>query len=90
VPIRSDTPPACPSAHSERDRRAMSLADNQPKTGIWLEHQLRNTPTARTGLVGMSGRGRSPLRRLRSVGLQFTQLSWKQPSSTAELAVVSR
>jgi len=55
-----------------------------------LEHQLRNTPTARTGLAGMSGWVRSPLRRLRSVALQFIQLTWKQPSPTADLAVISR
>jgi hypothetical protein len=89
VPVRSDSPPACPSAHSARDRRAISLAGHQLTTGNWLEHQLRNTPTARTGSVGMSGWGRSPLRRLRSVALQFTQLGWKQPSSTSELAAVS-
>ena len=55
-----------------------------------LEHQLKDTPIARTGLVGMSGSVRSPLRRLRSVALQLTQLTRKQPSPTADLVVVSR
>jgi hypothetical protein len=90
VPVRSDSPPACPSAQSQSERRAISLAGHQLTTGIWLEHQLRNTPTARTVLVAMSGGVRSPLRRLRSVALQFTQLNRKQPLPTAELAVVAR
>jgi hypothetical protein len=55
-----------------------------------LEHQLKNTPTARTGSVGMSSWVRSPLRRLRSVALQLTQPTRKQPSPTADLVVVSR
>jgi hypothetical protein len=66
VPVRSDSPSVCRSAQSERDRRAISVVGHLLTTGIWLEHQLRNTPTPRTGLVGTSGWVRSPLRRLRS------------------------
>jgi hypothetical protein len=90
VPVRSDSSPVCPSAQSEFDRRAISVVGHLLTTGIWLEHQLRNTPTPRNGLVGRSGWVRSPLRRLRSVDVQFTQPSRKQPSRTADLAVISR
>jgi hypothetical protein len=60
------------------------------KTGVWLEHQLRNTSTPWTGLVGRSGCVGSPLHRLRSVDMQFTQPPCTQPSSTADLADISR
>lgn len=90
MPVRNDSPSVCRSAQSERDRRAISVVGHLLTTGIWLEHQLRNTPTPRTGLVGTSGWVRSPLRRLRSVALQPTQLTRKQPSRSADLAVISR
>jgi hypothetical protein len=90
VPVRSDGPSTCPSAQSERDRRAINMVGHLLTTGIWLEHQLRNTPTSRTGLVERSGWVRSPLRQLSSVALQFTQLTLKQPSPTADLAAISR
>jgi hypothetical protein len=84
VPVRSDSPPVCPSAQSGRDHRAVSLFDHLLTTGIW--HRLKNTP----GLVGRSGWARSPLRRLRSIDVEFTQLAEKQSSRTAALAVFSR
>lgn len=79
MPVRSASPSACLSAQSERDRRAISMVGHLLTTGIWLEHQLRNTAIPRTGLVGRSGSVRSPLRRLRSVALEFTQLTRAQP-----------
>ena len=65
--IRSDSPSGGRSAQSELDRRAIRMVGHLLTTGIWLEHQLRNTPTPWTGLVGRSGWVRSPLRPLRSV-----------------------
>jgi hypothetical protein len=90
VPVRSDSPSVRPSAQSARDRRAISVVGHLLMTGIWLEHQLRITPTQRSGLVGRSAWVRSPLRRLRSVALQPTQLTTKRPSRPADLAVISR
>jgi hypothetical protein len=71
VPARSDSPPVRRSAQSELDRRAISMASHLLTTGIWLERQLRNTPTPRAGLVRRSGRVGSPLHQLRFVDLQF-------------------
>jgi hypothetical protein len=90
VPIRSDSPPVGPSAQSARDRRAIRVVGHLLTTGIWLELRLRNTPTPRNGLVRSSGRVRSPLGRLRSVDVQFTQPTRTQPSGTADVAVGSR
>ena len=89
MPVRSDSP-LCPPAQSARDRRAISMVSHLLTTGIWLEHQLRNTPTPRTGLVGRSGWVRSPLRRLRSVDVQFTQPTRTRPPRDADSAVISR
>jgi hypothetical protein len=89
VPVRSDSPSVSRSAQSELDRRAMRVVGHLLTTGIWLEHKLR-TPTPRTGLVGVSGWVRSPLRWLRSGDVQFTQTTWKQPSHTAAIAVLAR
>lgn len=90
MPVRNDRPPGGRSAQSELDRRAIRMVGHLLTTGIWLEHQLRNTPTPWTGLVGRSGWVRPPLRRLRSVDSQFTQPTGKQPSHTPDLAVISR
>lgn len=90
MPVRSDSPSGGRSAQSELDRRAIRMVGHLVTTGIWLEHQLRHTPTPWTGLVGRSGWVRSPLRRLRSVDSQFTQPTEKQPSHTADLAAISR
>jgi hypothetical protein len=90
VPVRSDSPPVGPSAQSARDRRAISVVGHLLTTGIWLEHRLRNTPTPRTGLDGRSGWVRSPLGRLRSVEVQFSQPTRTQPSGTADVADISR
>jgi hypothetical protein len=90
VPGRSDGPPGCRSTQSERDGRAISLFGHLLTTGIWLEHQLRNTPTPRSGFVGRSDWVRLPLRRLRSVDVRFTQPTGKQPSPIADVALISR
>jgi hypothetical protein len=89
VPVRNESPPECRSTQSELDRRAISVFGHLLTTGIWLEHQLRNIPTPRTDLVGRSGWVRSPLRRPRSVDVQFTLPSGK-PSPIADVALVSR
>jgi hypothetical protein len=90
VPVRSNSPSGGRSAQSELDRRAISMVGHLVTTGIWLEHQLRNTPTPWTGLVGRSGWVRSPLRPFRSADSQFTQPTGKQPLHTDELAAISR
>jgi hypothetical protein len=90
VPGRSDSPPVCRSTQSEIDRRAIIVVGHLLTAGIWLEHQLRNTATSRTGFVGRSDWVRSPLRRLRSVDVQFTQPTGKQPSPIADVALISR
>jgi hypothetical protein len=89
VLIRSDSSSGGRSAQSELDRRAIRMVRHPLTTGSWLEHQLGNTPTPLTSLVGKSGWVRSPLRRIRSVDSQFTQPTGKQPSHTADLAVIS-
>jgi hypothetical protein len=89
--VRSNTPSGGRSAQSELDRRAIRMVGHLlVTTGIWLEHQLRNTPTPWTGLVGRSGWVRSPLRRLRSVDSPLTQPAGERQSHTADLAVLSR
>jgi hypothetical protein len=90
VPVRNDSPSGGRSAQSELDRRAIRMVGHLLTTGLWLEHQLTHAPTTRTGLAGSSDWVRSPLRRLRSVDLQFSQPTGKQPSHTADLPVVSR
>jgi hypothetical protein len=90
VPVHSDSPPVGPSTQSARDRRAISVVGHLLTTGIWLERQLRNTATPRTGLIGRSGLVRSPVHRLRSVDVQFTQPSRTQPSGTADVADIAR
>jgi hypothetical protein len=89
VSVRSDSPSVSPSAQSELDRRAINVVSHLLTTGIWLEHQLRSIPTLGTGLVGRP-RVRSPLRRLGFVDVQFTKPTSKQPSPTADLALISR
>ena len=86
MPVRSDSPSGSRSAQSELDPRAINVVGHLLTTAIWLEHQLRNTPTPRRGLVGIS-RVRSPLRRLRSVDLQPISPLRQQPSLTANLAL---
>lgn len=90
MPVRSDNSSVCTSAQSERDRRAISVIGHLLTTGIWLEHQLRNTPTPWISSVGRSGWVRSPLRRLHSVDVRPTQSTRRQPSRPADVAVVSR
>ena len=90
MPVRSDSPSVCRSTQSELDRRAIRVAGHLLTTGIWLEHQLTDTSTHRTCLIGRSGWVRSPLHRLRSVDVQFTQPTRTQPSGTADLADISR
>lgn len=90
MPVRSDRPSVCRSAQSKLDPRAIRVVGHLPTTGIWLEHQLRNTPTPRTRSVDRSGWVRSPLRRLLSVEVRFTQPITKPPSPTADVARISR
>jgi hypothetical protein len=89
VPVRIDSPSGVRSTYSELDRRAIRVVGHLLTTGIWLEHQLKNTSTHRTGLVGRSGWVRSPLHRLRSLDVQFTQPTETQPSGIADLADIS-
>jgi hypothetical protein len=89
MPVRSDSPSESRSAQSEIDQHAINVVGHLLTTAIWLEHQLRNIPASRRGLVGRS-RVRSPLRRLPSVELQPTQPARQQPSLTADLALISR
>jgi hypothetical protein len=90
VAVHTDSPSVGRSAQSELDRRAIRVVGHLLSTGIWLEHQIRNTPTPWTGVVGRSGWVRSPQRRPRSVDLNSTQTTREQPSRTTDLAVVSR
>jgi hypothetical protein len=73
VAVHTDSPSVGRSTPSELDRRAIHVVGHLLMTGIWLERQLRNTPTPWTDVVGRSGSVRSPQRRPRSVDLQFTQ-----------------
>jgi hypothetical protein len=90
VAVRPDSPSIGRSEHSELDRRAPHVLSHPLTTGIWMEHQLRNTPTPWTGMDGRSCWVRSPESGLHSVDLQFIRATRKQPSRTAELSVVSR
>jgi hypothetical protein len=90
VAVRTDSPSMRRSVRSDLDRRAIRVVGSLLATGVWLELQLRNTLTPRTGLVGRSGWVRSPQRRTRSVDLQVPQPTRKQPSRTADFALVSR
>jgi hypothetical protein len=90
MPVGSDSTSVCCSKQSELDRRAMRLVGHALTTGIWLEHQTKDTSPHRTGLVGRSGWIRSLLHRLRSVGVQFTQPTRTQPAGTAESTDISR
>jgi hypothetical protein len=89
VPARSASPSESRSAQSKLDRRAISVVGHLLTTGIWLEHQLRNIPTPRTGPVGGS-RVRSPLRRSASVDLELSQPASGHASPTGDLALTSR
>jgi hypothetical protein len=90
VTVRTDSPSVGRSTQSELDRRAIHVVGHLLMTGIWLEHQLRNTPTPWRGLVERSGWVRSQQGKSHSVDLQLTQPTRKQPSRTVDLAVVSR
>jgi hypothetical protein len=83
VPVRNDSRPVCRSTQSALDRRAISMVGHLLTTGIWLEHHLRNAVTPPTSRV------RSTLRRLGSIDWEFTKPTRKQPSPTADLAVIS-
>jgi hypothetical protein len=90
MPARNDIPSGSRSAQSELDRRAIRVVGHLLTTGIWIEHQLRNTRTPRIGLVGRSGWVRSSLGPIRSVDSELAQPTGKQPSQTADSAVISR
>jgi hypothetical protein len=90
VPVGSDSPSVCCSMQSELDRRAMGMASHALMTGIWLEHQPKDTSPHLTGLVGRSGWIRSLLHRLRSVGVHVTQPTRTQPSGTADSTDILR
>ena len=89
MPVRNDSPSVSRSAQSELDRHAIRVVGHLLTTGIGLEHQLRAL-TAPIALVWASVRVCSPLRWLRSGGVQFAQPIWKQPSGTAAIAVLGR
>ena len=61
--VHTDSPSVGRSTQSELDRRAIHVVGHLLMTGIWLEHQVKDTPTPWTGVVGRSGWVRSPQRR---------------------------
>lgn len=87
--VHTDSPSIGRSTQSEIDHRVTRVVGHLLTTGIWLEHQLRNTPTPWTAVVGKSSWVRTPQGGLHSVDLQFTRPARKQPSRTAELSVFS-
>jgi hypothetical protein len=44
MPVRSDTPSASRTKHSEFDRRAISVAGHLLMGGVWIERQLVLAP----------------------------------------------
>jgi hypothetical protein len=77
VPVRSDTRPVYRSTRSELDRRAINVVGHLLTTGLWMEHQVRNTSKSRIGFIRRTDWVRLPSRRLRSADVQFTE---EQPS----------
>ena len=90
MPVRSDSSSTCRLAQSERDRRTISEGGHLLASGIWLDHQLRNTPTHRKGSVGKFGSLRSSPNGFRPVELQPAPPYSTQSSPTADVTLISQ